>query len=296
MGDQQLPRYRVSSRQRYCVLTGTDDISPEVNEGIVGLLFKRGYKIVDISSDNPPVPFPGSIHYDISDADLTISVVSSKSVASNYALGVVQSSLVPNILLATREHPLTQAIPEEYQRRLISNDNVDSSLNIVDKQIELYEEDFVEIDTDGKAEKYADQLAGVSLAPGHYSSDIRTQIIQEVTMGDKYEAGKVGAQGPHAHAHDMTFNQIWNQAKDKIDLPILAKELQAIRHEMQFSAKEAEDFAEIGTVAAAEIEAQKGDGSKALSLLAKTGKWTLGVAEKIGVGVATAAIKTACGF
>ncbi|NTU49871.1 MAG: hypothetical protein HGA87_03105 [Desulfobulbaceae bacterium] len=296
IGDQQLPRYRVSSRQRYCVLTGTDDISPEVKEGIIELLVKRGYKFFDISSDKSPMPFLGSMHYEISDADLTISVVSSKSVVSNYALGVVQSSLVPNILLATKEHPLELTIPEEYQRRLIFNDNVDSSLNIVDRQIELYEEDFMEIDTEGKAEKYANQLAEVSLFSGHYSSDIRTQIIQEVTMGDKYEAGQVGVQGPYGHAHDMTFNQIWSQAKDKIDLPILAKELQDLRTEMQLSATAAEEFAEIGTVAAAEIEAKKGDGSKALSFLAKTGKWTLAVAEKISVGVAAAAIKTACGF
>ena len=296
MGDRQLPRYRVSSRQRFCILTGTDDLSPELREGIVVLLSKRGYKIIDISSDHSPLPLPGAMHYDISDADLTISVVSSKAVTSTYALGVAQSSLVPNILLSAHEYPLKAGIPEEYQRRLIFNDNVDSSLQIVERQIELYEEDFVEIDTEGKADKYADQLAGVSLAPGHYSSDIRTQIIQEVTMGDRYEAGQVGAQGPHAHAHDMTFNQIWNQAKDKIDLPSLAKELNILRDEMQKTAKGAEDFAEIGTIANAELEAQKGDGAQALSALAKAGQWTLKVAEKIGVGVATAAIKTACGI
>lgn len=296
MGDQQLPRYRVSSRQRYCVLTGIDDLSQEINKGIEGLLSKRGYRINDISKDNSRVPFPGSLHYNISDADLTISVVSSKAVVSNYALGVAQSYLVPNILLSSSEYPLKSTIPEEYQRRLISNTNVDKSLKIVDRQIELYEEDFLEIDTEGKADKYADQLVGVSLPPGHYSSDIRTQIIQEVTLGDKYEAGQVGAQGPHAHAHDMTFNQIWNQSKEKIDLPTLANELNALRSEMQKSAKGAEDFSEIGNVATAEIEAQKGDGPKALSFLAKAGKWTLSVAEKIGVGVATAAIKTASGI
>ncbi len=115
-------------------------------------------------------------------------------------------------------------------------------------------------------------------------------------MGDRYEAGQVGAQGPHAHAHDMTFNQIWNQAKGNIDLPTLSKELKILREELQKSAKNAEEFAEIGAVANAEIEALKGDGPKALSALAKAGKWALNVAEKIGVGVATAAIKTACGF
>ncbi|UCG54858.1 MAG: hypothetical protein JSV32_01170 [Dehalococcoidia bacterium] len=296
IGEQQLPRYRVSSRQRFCVLTGTDDLSPKLSKGIIGLLSKRGYKILDISTDKSPIPLPGYMHYDICDADLTISVVSSKAVISTYALGVAQSALVPNILLAVNDYPIKHDIPEEYQRRLISNDDFDNSLKIIDRQIELYEEDFVEIDTEGKAEKYADQLAGVSLAPGNYSRDIRTQIIQEVTMGDKYEAGQVGAQGPYAHAHDMTFNQIWNQTKDNIDLPTLAKELNTLRDEMQKSAKDAEDYAEIGAIASAEIEAQKGDGPKALSVLARAGKWTLSVAEKIGVGVATAAIKAACGL
>lgn len=296
MGEQQLPRYRVSSRQRFCVLTGTDELSPELSKGIIRLLSKRGYKILNISTEKSPIPLPGYMHYDISDADLTISVVSSKAVISTYALGVTQSALVPNILLAVSDYPIRPAIPEEYQRRLISNHDVDNSLKTIDRQIELYEEDFVEIDSEGKAEKYADQLAGVSLAPGHYSRDIRTQIIQEVTMGDRYEAGQVGAQGPHAHAHDMTFNQIWNQAKDNIDLPTLTKELNTLRDEMQKSAKDAEEYAEIGAIASAEIEAQKGDGPKALSALARAGKWALSVAEKIGVGVATAAIKTACGL
>ena len=120
--------------------------------------------------------------------------------------------------------------------------------------------------------------------------------IEEVTMGDRFEAGQVGAQGPNAHAHDMTFNQVWNQTKGGIDLPALSNELKILREELQKSAKSAEEFAEIGIIASAEIEAQNGDGPKALSALAKTGKWALNVAEKIGVGVASAAIKTACGL
>jgi len=147
MGEQQLPRYRVSSRQRFSVLTGTDELSP--------------------------IPLPGHMHYEISDADLIISVVSSKDVLSTYALGVSQSALVPNILLAVSDYPIKPLIPEEYQRRIISNDDVDKSLKAIDSQIELYEEDFLEIDTEGKAEKYADQLAGISLVPGHCSQDPR---------------------------------------------------------------------------------------------------------------------------
>ncbi|WP_041468265.1 hypothetical protein [Chloroherpeton thalassium] len=120
--------------------------------------------------------------------------------------------------------------------------------------------------------------------------------IEEVTMGDRYEAGQVGALGPNAHAHDMTFNQIWNQTKGNIDLQALSNELTILREELQKTAKNAEEFAEIGAIANAEIEAKKGDGPQVLSALAKAGKWALSVAEKIGIGVATAAIKTACGL
>ena len=47
----------------------------------------------------------------------------------------------------------------------------------------------------------------------------------EQTMGDKYIAGQIGAQGPGAHAHDMTFNQLWSQSGQSIDLQALATEL-----------------------------------------------------------------------
>jgi hypothetical protein len=125
---------------------------------------------------------------------------------------------------------------------------------------------------------------------------IHIHVNQNIGDGirDRYEAGQAGAQGSHDHAHDMTFNQIWHQTKEHIDLPTLAEELSMLRDELQKSAKNAEDYVEIGAIARAEIEAQKGDGPKALSALAEVGKWTLSVAEKIGIGVATAAAKAAC--
>lgn len=128
------------------------------------------------------------------------------------------------------------------------------------------------------------------------SQNLNIDIRQENIMGDKYEAGQVGAQGPNAYAHNMTFNQIWNQAKGNIDLPTLSEQLKTLRETLQESAKSAEEFSEIGAIANAEIQAKKGNGPKALSELAKVGKWTLNVAEKIGIGVAIAAIKVACNF
>jgi len=121
--------------------------------------------------------------------------------------------------------------------------------------------------------------------------------VENLVMGDKYEIGQAGAAGPHSHAHDMTFQQLWNQAGNQIDLQTLASELSALRAAMREHASgDPEEDLNIGNVAAAEKSASEGDGPKALEHLKSAGKWAFDVATKIGTGVATAALKTALGL
>ena len=54
--------------------------------------------------------------------------------------------------------------------------------------------------------------------------------------GDRYSAGQAGAIGPGAHAHHMTFQQIWNQSASEIDLSLLARELSTLRQSLKFFA------------------------------------------------------------
>ncbi len=115
-------------------------------------------------------------------------------------------------------------------------------------------------------------------------------------MRDQYTTGQAGAVGPHSHAHDMTFNQIWNQVSKEIDLSDLTKELSLLRIQLKKEAAEAEHDAAIGEIASAEVAAKEGDGPKAMEHLAKAGKWAFDIATKIGVAVAAAALKSALGL
>jgi hypothetical protein len=72
--------------------------------------------------------------------------------------------------------------------------------------------------------------------------------------------------------------------------------LAILRAELLKEAKEPEHYTTIGTIASAETAAEKGDGPKALECLKAAGKWTLDVASKIGVSVATEAIKKSMGI
>lgn len=123
-----------------------------------------------------------------------------------------------------------------------------------------------------------------------------TIIEGDQIMGDKYEVGQAGAVGPNSHAHDMTFNQIWNQNANDIDLNELIKELSVLRKQLKIEATEPEHDSAVGAVASAEVAAQNGDGAKVLEHLATAGKWVLDVAQKLAIPVAIAALKSALGL
>jgi hypothetical protein len=136
-------------------------------------------------------------------------------------------------------------------------------------------------------------------ATGQPPSTLTSIIINRGTIAmsrDHYEVGQAGAVGPNAHAHDMTLNQVWDKSSKDIDLARLGNELVALRDVLSKQATDADHFVALGTVAAAEKCAKIGDGPGALQHLKKAGAWVWDTAVKVGIGVATAAAKTALGI
>ena len=117
---------------------------------------------------------------------------------------------------------------------------------------------------------------------------VETNItIGEVIMGDKYEIhGQAGAIGPGAQVHDVTFNQVWNEVADHIDLTRLASEL-SLLPALKVEQSEPLHESTLSAVDKAQVAASEGNGPKAMQYLSKASKWALDVATKIGVSVAT---------
>ena len=123
-------------------------------------------------------------------------------------------------------------------------------------------------------------------------------IAEEITMNsDIYKTqGQTGAVGPGAHAHDINFNQLWNQYSSKIDLKQLAEELSNLRDSLIQKADEPEHYRAIAEVSEAETSAKDSNGPKVLKHLKKAGKWAFSVAENIGTTIAAEALKKAMGL
>jgi hypothetical protein len=298
VGNSPLPRYQGAVRQRSCVLIGFKSLKSSYQEGVVEELERRGYKVIQYMDSNMGTVQPGSIHFEITNCNLAICCVDTSLNVDNYLLGVLQDALVPTILISSNKNsPLNPNIPNEYQSRWVDPKNELSGIKVIRSQIDLFEEDFIELDKESEANAYAHMLALSSSTTGEYSHDTRTHIIQEVTMGDKYiTKGQVGAVGSMAHAHDINFNQIWDQSEKKLDLKALATELNQLREHLRKNVTLPEHDVAIGAIANAEVSASQGNGADTISWLSKTGEWSLDAATKIGVGVATAALKMSLGI
>lgn len=123
------------------------------------------------------------------------------------------------------------------------------------------------------------------------------EYSERVEMGDQYNIqGQTGAVGPGAHAHDLNFNQLWNQYSSEIDVAKLADELYQVRQAMKKESETLEHDTAVGEIAAAETAAKDNDGPKALEHLKKAGKWAFSVAENIGTTIAAEVLKKAIGL
>jgi hypothetical protein len=126
-------------------------------------------------------------------------------------------------------------------------------------------------------------------------TEIHVQGGIEVSNKTFNVSGPTGAVGDNAHAHDITFNQIWNQLQGTIDLPKLADELSRLRQEMKNEAVEPEQDIAVSEIAKAEQSAKAGEGSKTVEHLKSAGKWAFDVATKIGTSLAAEALKKTLG-
>lgn len=116
-------------------------------------------------------------------------------------------------------------------------------------------------------------------------------------MGDEIRAkGQIGALGRNAKVEHTTFNQIWHEGGESVDLSKLAEELSAIRKAMRAESSTAEQDVQLGLIAAAETAAKSGDGPGVFGVLSKVGPWAIEAATKIGAGLAVAIISKATGL
>jgi hypothetical protein len=295
LGDQPPPRYQPSTSRRSCLLIGIEDL-PQLTELVPAVVESRGYSPVDLGSVRRSSPESLEIYEAIACADLALCLVDSTAPEAQFLLGAVQATFIPSVTVtADAEYSFHPQIPREYQPRIISAADTSAVEQILHTELELFEEDFVELDKQEEVEAYAGMLVDVASQRGTYDVGTRNFFVQELNMESKYKitGGNVGAAGDNAVAHD--FTQVSNQTLGAIDMSALATELARLRSEARKDATEPEHDIAVSDIAKAEQAAKEGQTSVVVQHLKSAGTWALDVATKIGTSVAVEAIKRSMG-
>lgn len=296
LGEEPPPRYQPSSERQTCMAIGLPSLDSATEGGLREAIERLGYNLMCERLSDRVQDQSVRLSEHLACADIVVEVIDSPSTSDHYLMGAVRATFIPRISLTTdAAYEFEPHVPLEYQPRTIPLNDGPSASGTLSGQFELYEQAFLELDTPEEVTRYVDLLLTAANPLGEYGRGTRNLFIQELTVGDQYSVGQAGAVGPQSHAHDMTFQQVWNQAAPGIDLDALARELEQLRAALKVAARSADEDVGVGEVAMAEVAARQKDGPKALAHLKAAGKWALEVAEKIGVGVATAAIKSAIG-
>lgn len=185
-----------------------------------------------------------------------------------------------------------------YNMRIALGDGLDSS-TVEDR----YTQEITRLNQLGKDELIREIVMSkrfFDAALSAIANGTNIQFNTEVIVGDKkvigrdnYEIGQAIAVGPEASASGNSLNQFSQEHMENIDLWALATELEQLRTALLREATTIERHEIISVLESAQAAAKNGDGQMALSYLEKVDKWALVKATKIGVGVASAAIKTA---
>jgi hypothetical protein len=297
MGNPPPPRYQPSAGRRACGVIGLGAFEPSRRARVRTFVTERGYRLVDLDRIDAENPLSFDRFEHLASLHVALRCAESRVLASRYWTGAVGATVIPCIALTTDPgYRFSDRFPRDFQPRLADAGGAPPIEQVLAMEFDLYEQDFLTAEHPDAIERYTRMQVQAGALDGRYETDTRRQFV-EVIMGDQYNiSGQAGAVGPGAHAHDISFTQVWNQLEGRIDLGKLAEELKRLREAMDREAAEPAQKLAAGAVAAAEQSVRQKDGPKALEYLKTAGKWAFSVAEKIGVDLAKEALKGALGL
>jgi hypothetical protein len=288
-------RYQSPFSRRSSLIIGSNALPAEMQKTIHKAVEARHYRPV-IWAQKSKNRRVAPILDELGDAHFALSFIDDAYRHFEYLRGAIWSAMVPTIAMTmAHSYDYDKLVPTEYQPRIIPPDQ-SMFMALFEREIDIFEQDFIDPDNAAQADTYTQLLADVASSDGRYSSEARSIIVKEVhIMGDTYHTGHAIAVGRGAQAHNSTMT-VWQQISQATSLSAIAEELAQLRRKVASEPESLERDQAVGQLAAAEAAVKQGDGATALQRLTGIAKWTLDIATKIGTDVASKMIQSALGL
>ena len=295
MGDPPPSRYQPSSGQRLCGIIGLAALERERRAAVRGLVSGRSYSGIDLEKlDISNLRNFDRFEY-LANLDVSLQFVDATTRRAMYWSGALSAAAIPLITVTTNDNYNFDAhYPREFQPRLAHVSSARPLDAVLQAEFDLFEQNFLKAQSAEAIVRYTKMQVESGALAGNYEAGTRDEFARAIT--------NINIHGPAfgvvagAHVHDINFSQVWNQIAKDGDVTQLANELRRLREAMETEASDAAQRAAVIAVSAAEQSARQNNGPKAIEFLKMAGKWAFDVAQKIGIELATEAIKGALGM
>jgi hypothetical protein len=180
IGSDPPPSYQPTSLRRRCAVIGAACLSREALKCLLSLLERRNYNAVVVARGKR-LPDEMAVEESVRCAAMCVAVVEGLTAAELYLLGAARASITPTIAITLDSaYPYSAVIPREYQPRLVQRADADDLVRVVEQEIDIFEEDYLELKEESQVHRYRsyrDAVMKTQRSEGHYSHEERQQAF-----------------------------------------------------------------------------------------------------------------------
>src|SRR5512139_2722566 len=180
IGSDPPPSYQPTSLRRRCAVIGAGCLGQGPMEGLLASLERRHYSPVVVARSKR-LPDEMAAEESVRRAAMCVAVVEGLTAAEIYLLGAARASLTPIIAITLdAAHPYNAVTPKEYQPRLVRRADTADLVRVVEQEIDIFEEDYLELKEESQVHRYRnyrDAVMRTQRSEGHYSREERQQAF-----------------------------------------------------------------------------------------------------------------------
>lgn len=180
VGSDPPPTYHPTSLRRRCAVIGAGPLGRDSSEALLNYLEKNNYSVVVVDAATR-LPDQMAAEETIRRAAFCIALVEGLTPAEFYLLGAARASLVPTIAITLDPaYPYSAITPKEYQPRFVNRGDPADVIRVVEQEIAIFEEDYLELKEEWQVHRYRDYRDAVMRTRrgnGDYSHEVRDRAF-----------------------------------------------------------------------------------------------------------------------
>jgi hypothetical protein len=180
VGNDPPPTYHPTSARRRCAVIGASRLGREPLGALLQYLEECNYS-PHVVKRGTRLPDEMAAEESVRRAAVCVAVVEGLSPAEIYLLGAARASLTPTIALTLdAAYPFNKVTPKEYQPRGVRKGDSADLLRVVEQEIAIFEEDYLELKEEWQVHRYRryrDAVMRTRQHDGNYSREERQRAF-----------------------------------------------------------------------------------------------------------------------